>query len=405
VATRSAEPPDEIRTAARDWFARHWNPDRPLGEWWDLLTRSGWGFPTWPADCYGRDLTPALAGIVEEERRRAGAAAPPQTLGAKAVAPMLVRWASPAQRERYLLPTLAGQTGWCELFSEPGAGSDLAGLATRARRDGDEWVVNGQKLWSSGAPVARWGLLAVRTDPAAPKRQGITCFALDMGRPGIDVRPLRTMTGEYKFSEVFLDDVPVLDADRIGEPGQGWTIVKETLALERQVMGPGGPGAGSGGMADNNRLPPLDRPAGVVAAEERAGRQRGAMVTGAGGLALVQRLLEDAGGHADPLGRQQIARLYTLQRVARATAAQSRGPQAGSVVKLLTGRSTLALRDLANSLEGPAATLAAPDAPLNGVVQRLTLTSPSMAIMAGTDEIQKNLIAERALGPPPEPGP
>jgi len=400
----------DVRVEARQWFDQHWDPAIPLGEWWEMLARSGWGFPAWPTEWFGRALPPEAVAVVAEERTRAGAAGPPETLGTKAIAPLLLSRGADPQKARYLLPTVSGQAIWCELFSEPGAGSDLAGLTTRAVRDGDEWIVNGQKVWSSGAPVARWGLLVARTDRTVPKHQGLTCFVVDMGGAGVETRPLRTMTGEYKFSEVFLDDVRVPAADVVGEVGRGWDLVKDTLALERKVIGPAG---GGGGMVDNNRIPAPDRPAGEVAEQERAGRQRGAMVTGAGGMALVRKLLECFGGRDDPVTRQQVAGLYCLQEVVRFTALRSRagygrGGQSGpsaSVLKLLTGRTAIALREVALRIEGARGMLSAGDAPLGAVVQKLTLTSPSMSIMAGTDEIQKNIIGERVLGLPAAPKP
>jgi alkylation response protein AidB-like acyl-CoA dehydrogenase len=205
------------------------------------------------------------------------------------------------------------------------------------------------------------------------------------------------MTGDHKFSEVFLTDVRVPAARVLADLGRGWELTTATLKLERTVIGPGGDG---GGMADNHKRPPLDRPAGEVAAVERAGQQRGAMVTGAGGMALIRTLLERFGGGDEPVVRQDVARLYTLLEVVRWTG--RRGADA-STLKLLTGRGTIALRDLALRLEGPHGGLSGEDAALGGVVQKLALTSPSMSIMAGTDEIQRNLIGERVLGLPREP--
>jgi alkylation response protein AidB-like acyl-CoA dehydrogenase len=329
------------------------------------------------------------------------------TLGTKAIAPLLLSHGSVEQKRRYLLETVNGQAVWCELFSEPGAGSDLASLSTRAIRDGDQWVVNGQKVWSSGAPVARWGLLIARTDPDAPKQQGLTCFVIDMDLEGVEPRPLRTMAGDFKFSEVFLTDVRVPHANVLGEVGQGWALTKATLALERKVIGPAG---GGGGMADNKPFD-LDQPAGALAAVERSGQQRGAMVTGMGAMALLRTLLDQFGSADDPVVRQQIAAVHCLVEVLRYTGLRSRaavargdhsGPDA-STLKLLTGRVTVALRDLAIRLEGPHGMLSGPDAPVGGVVQKLVLTSPSMSIMAGTDEIQRTIIGERVLGLPVEP--
>jgi alkylation response protein AidB-like acyl-CoA dehydrogenase len=399
---------DGVRALARAWFASNWDRDRPLGEWWTLLVSSGWGFPGLPEGWFGKGLPRAAVAVVDEERRRAGAAAAPMTLGVKAIVPLLLAHGSEKQKERCILPTLTGQAVWCELFSEPGAGSDLASLATRAARDGDEWVVNGQKVWSSGAPMARWGLLAARTDTAAAKQRGLTCFILDMGQPGVEARPLRTMAGDATFSEVFLTDARVHVDDVVGEVGRGWELTKEALALERTVISPSG--GGGGGMAENKLLP-LDQPAGVTADAERAGRQRGAMVTGSGATALIDTLLDTFGGATDPVVRQRVAQVHTLVEVVRfcglrARAARARADARGldaSTMKLLSGRVTIALRELAIQLEGAHGMLHRSDAPLGGVVQKLVLVSPSMSIMVGTDEIQRNLIADRVLGLPAEP--
>ena len=398
---------DTVRQQARSWFEHNWDRELPLGEWWQALASSGWGFPTFPEAWCGRGLPTALAAVVEDERRRVGAAAPPMTLGTKAIVPLLLAHGSEDQKRRCIGPTLTGRAVWCELFSEPGAGSDLASLSTRARRDGDGWFVNGQKVWSSGATVARWGLLVARTDPDVPKQRGLTCFIVDMRADGVDPRPLRTMAGDHKFSEVFLTDVRVDEQDVIGGEGHGWNIIKEALALERTVLSPG---SGGGGMADNTLLP-LDQPAGVIAANERAGQQRGAVITGAGAMALIRSLIEHFGGADEPTVRQEIARLHTLVQVTRYTGLRApsvgaRGaasPLGSSTMKLLAGRVTIVLRELAMRLEGPQGMLSGSDAPLGGIAQRVTLTSPSMAIMVGTDEIQRTIIGERVLGLPPEP--
>lgn len=405
---RTADTEASVRERAATWFRHNWNPDISLGEWWALLAASGWGFPTFPRQWFGLDLPLKMAAAVNDERKRIGAAAPPTTIGARVLAPLVLDYGTEDQKRRYLFDTLAGSAIWCELFSEPGYGSDLADLATRAVRDGDEWVLNGQKVWSSGAEIARWGLVVVRTEPDLPKQQGLTCFVVDMDTHGIETRPLRVMTGEEKFNEVFFTDVRVPNADVLGTVSRGWDVTKATLALERKLFGPG---AGGGGLGDNTKRPTLERPAGDVAAIEQAGQQRGAMVSGAGALELIRALLARIGEPVDPIVRQDVARLHCLLETARYTnlrirAATARGEQPGpeaSVVKLLTGKATLVARELALRLEGPAATLSGPDAPFDGVAQRLFLTSPSMSIMAGTDEIQRNIIGERVLGLPSEP--
>lgn len=393
-----------LRAEARSWFEANWAPDLSLGDWWDRLATSGWGFPTFPSEWFGKSLTPALARIVDEERRRRGAGAPPDRIGAKAIAPLLLEYGTDDQRRRYLLDTLCDRAVWCELFSEPGAGSDLAGLSTRASQSADEWIVTGQKLWSSGADFARWGLLLARTDPDVPKQQGLTCFVLDMEQPGVEVRPLVTMTGEAEFNEVFLTDAVVPESNVVGEVGSGWTIVKAALAHERRAMG-------GDGLGDNARKPDLSSRAGDVAQRELAGRRRGGLAAGGGGDLLMRSLVGEFGRRDDPVVRQDVARVYTLLQIAKWTAMRTKaavarggapGPES-SIGRLITSEIARAQRDLYLRIEGAAGMLAGQDAPHAGVVQRLALWSPAMSVMLGTDEVQRNIVGERVLGLPAEP--
>jgi alkylation response protein AidB-like acyl-CoA dehydrogenase len=368
---------------ARAWFERNWDPDLTIGEWWEQLATSGWGFPTFPIESYGRGLTAEAAREVGEDRRRVGAAAPPNRIGAAAIAPLLIDHATPDQLRRYLFDTLTDRAVWCELFSEPGAGSDLAGLSTRATRNGDRWIVTGQKVWSSGADFARWGLLLARTDPDVPKHAGLTCFVVDMSEAGVDVRPLRTMTGEAEFNEVFLDDVRAEAV--VGAPGHGWRLLNDVLGHERRAMG--------AGLGDNSRPPDLDARAGDVAGRERAGRRRGGLAAGGGAEELLRTLLRQAGGAA----RDEAMRLYAMLRISRELDAHA------SIQRLATAAVARRQRDLYLRLEGAAGMLAGDDAPLGAVAQRLALWSPAMSIMLGTDEIQLNIVGEHVLGLPPEP--
>jgi alkylation response protein AidB-like acyl-CoA dehydrogenase len=371
--------------AARVWFEDNWDPDLTLGEWWDRLVESGWGFPGFPSQWFGKDLSLPGVWAVDEERRRAGAAAAPNRIGAAAISPLLVEYATQDQLRRYLHDTLTDRAVWCELFSEPGAGSDLAGLSTRAAKSGDEWIVNGQKVWSSGAEFARWGLLLARTDPGVPKQGGLTCFVIEMDQPGVDVRPLVTMTGEAEFNEVFLTDARVEGV--VGAEGDGWRLVKEALAHERRAMG-------SGGLGDNSRRPDLSQRAGDVAERERSGRRSGGLSSGS--EELLRTLLASGDGGA----RHEAMRLYELLRIARFMSARRVD---ASVQRLMTSRIARAQRDLYLRLEGAAGMLAGADAPLGGVVQRLALWSPAMSIMLGTDEVQHTIVGERVLGLPAEP--
>ena len=330
------------------------------------LAPSGWIAATWPVAYGGRALAPGDATIVSRELARY--AAPdlyPWLVGLHVVAPTLLAVATPEQCARWLPPIRTGDEIWCQLFSEPGAGSDLANVGARAERDGDEWRVTGQKVWTSRGHYARWGFLLARTDPEVPKHSGITAFAVDMHAPGVDVRPLRQMNGDAHFSEVFLDDVAVPDADRIGAPGTGWAVARTALANERGAVGIAASGTG---------LP-------------------------------VDRLLEllRTRGDAEPVRRDSVARAYVDAEVARLTMRRARelarsgtpGPE-GSGQKL-RGSANL------KRTTGAALGVLGAEAMLDGEWATMFLTSPSMSIRGGTDEIQRNIVGERVLGLPAEP--
>jgi alkylation response protein AidB-like acyl-CoA dehydrogenase len=258
---------DEVASEVRAWLASNWDPDLTLAEWWERLADSGWAVPTWPEEWLGRGLTRDLAAVVAKEIRDAGAIGPPAGLGLMLAGPTIVAHGSEEQKRRYLRPIVTGQEAWCQLFSEPGAGSDLASLQCRAVKDGDEWVVNGQKVWTSGAHVADLGMLLARTDVDVPKHRGISYFAIEMDQPGVDVRPLREMTGRALFNEVFLTDARVHDDALIGGLNNGWMGAMTTLANERASLGGGGGGAAGigvpgkkGGMLERRRRRPRAAP-------------------------------------------------------------------------------------------------------------------------------------------------
>ena len=222
------------------WLEANWDPELTLAAWWDRLGRSGWAAPMLPADRFGLALGRLDALRAARAISEFGAVGAPIGLGLGMAAPTIAVHGTPEQVTRFVGPIVTGRSAWCQLFSEPGAGSDLAGLSTRAVRDGDAWIVNGQKVWTSGAQLADVGMLLARTNPAAPKHRGLTWFALDMHQPGVEVRPLRQMTGGTNFSEVFLTDVVVHDDARIGDLHGGWAVANTTLAYERAGMGAGG---------------------------------------------------------------------------------------------------------------------------------------------------------------------
>ena len=236
MPTASPDWVDELRSFLHD----NWDPSLTVGEWWDLLGMAGWSAPLLPGDAYGRGMNRADAMLAGRIIADFGALGAPMGMGIGLVAPTINTHGTREQIDRYLPDIVTGRKWWCQLFSEPGAGSDLAGLGTRAVRDGDVWVVNGQKVWTSGGHWADLGMLLARTDPSAPKHQGITWFALDMHQPGVEVRTLREMTGGSLFCEVFFTDAIVGDIERIGDVNSGWTVANTTLFHERSGMGAGG---------------------------------------------------------------------------------------------------------------------------------------------------------------------
>jgi alkylation response protein AidB-like acyl-CoA dehydrogenase len=337
------------------------------------LAAGGWVVPTWPAAYGGRDATTDEAVVIAEELVRF--AVPdlyPYLVGLHVVGPTLVALATEEQRRRWL-PAIAGGTEiWCQLFSEPGAGSDLANVGARADRDGDVWHVTGQKVWSSRASYAQRGFLLARTNPGVPKHTGITAFAVDMTAPGVDVRPLRQMNGDAHFSEVFLDDVVVVDADRIGDVGAGWGVARTALANERGAMGTVSAGTG----LPSSRVETLARTRGH--GDDPGWRDR---------LAAV---------HVD----SETARLTRHRARARAEAGRTPGPE-GSGAKLRGGATFKATVDLALALLGPAGIAGSDPEALEW--RTLFLTAPSISIRGGTDEIQRNIVGEHVLGLPAEP--
>ena len=226
MAERTA---DDVRSEIKAWIEESWDPELTMREWWQRLGESGWAAPTWPEQWFGKGLSGDAAAAARSALGESGAPGPPAGLSVMLAGPTIIAHGTDEQKERYLRPIITGQVAWCQLFSEPGAGSDLASLQTRAVRDGDEWVVNGQKVWTSGGHVADMGMLLARTNPDNPKHKGITYFAIEMDQPAVDVRPLREMTGRALFNEVFLSDARVSNADIVGELNNGWAAAMTTL--------------------------------------------------------------------------------------------------------------------------------------------------------------------------------
>ena len=384
----------QFRAEARAWLEAHARPRAGPGDWsngprdtsWDAeceylercrewqrsLFDGGWAGIAWPAAYGGRGGTATESVVFAQEQAHFDVTSGFLASTIALVGPTLLAHGDEVQRRRYLRPLLRGDDVWCQLFSEPGAGSDLANLATRAELDGDELVVNGQKVWTSGARHADHAILLTRTDPGAPKHRGITYLLVDMRTPGIEVRPLRQITGAAHFNEVFLTDVRVPVANVVGAIDAGWAPTRTTLANESTLIG--------------------------------------ASTGGADATALIA-LARASARNQEPLVRQQLATVWSRERVlgllrdrVQAEILDGRAPTVdGSVLKVLWSRDRAAKGEMAVALLGPAGALAGSDAPEEGLWQTLFLNRFWASIGGGTDEIHRTMIGERALDLPPEP--
>ncbi len=403
---------DDLRAEAKEWVTANWSEDLTLREWWARLADAGLAFPTWPSSFGGRDASPDGARVVGEELAAAGAIGPPAGIGTMMGGPVLIDHGNDDQRARWLLRLARGEESWCQFFSEPGAGSDLASLQTRAVRDGDEWVVNGQKVWTSGARTADRGLLVARTNPDAPKHRGITYFICDVDQEGIDIRPLKQMNGAAHFNEVFFTDAVVPDANRIGDVNDGWAVAVTTLAYERQgIAGRGSAGPGGGAAVPGEKANMLDLTTGEILRRERASRDEMAASYALRSPRAIISLAQRMGRAGDPVIRQQIARLYCFSEAnrfsgLRARAAAEAGKRPGPEVstgKLAGAELGRQARDLVLAIEGASGMLMGDDAPDGGAFQQMALSVQSGSIAGGTDQIQRNIVGERVLGLPKEP--
>jgi alkylation response protein AidB-like acyl-CoA dehydrogenase len=406
-----------VRREARDWIEESFDPELSVRAWLERLADSGWAAPAWPAEWYGRGLPPDLTVVVYEEFNRVEAPGPPAGLGIMLAAPTIIANGSDDLKRQFIRAMLVGDDLWCQLFSEPGAGSDLAGLQTRAERDGDEFIVNGQKVWTSGGQIADYGMLLARTDPDVPKHRGISYFALPMNQPGVEVRPLIQMTGESGFSEVFFSDARVPASAIIGDLNGGWAVALSTLGFERTSLGTAsGQGFRLSAPGGSRFLRQQEVSVGeFIAASKSNARSFGTGSTAmtGGGIAPLVTLAAELGRSHDTEVRQQIVRLYTLASAnswngQRASAALKAGGRAGpeaSLGKLMASRVARQWRDAASLVSGPQGMLAGADGPLGGRLASQTLATPGPSIYGGSDQIQRNIISERVLGLPREADP
>lgn len=344
--------------------------------WQGELVDARYAAITWPSAYGGRDGTSAQEKIFKEEARQYEV---PRhfdlSIGRGMVAPTLFSHGTEEQKQRYLVPILRGDEEWCQLFSEPGAGSDLAGVTCRAERDGDEWTVNGQKVWTSSAHEAHFGILLARTDIDQPKHRGISYFVIDMLQPGVEIRPLRQMTGDREFSEVFLTDARVPHANLVGELNDGWRVANTTLASERFMMG--------------------ELPTSV------AGSGQSPMVA----LAHHHGVADDATVRRDVVDAHiggEVLRYLGARIQAVLKSGQFPGPE-GSVMKLMMGQNGRRSGGLGLQIQRSHGLLDGEDAGSGGSWQYNFLRAPSSRIAGGSDQIQRNILGERVLGLPAEP--
>ena len=400
----------DLRTEIREWLGEQWSPDLTLREWWGRLAGAGFAYPHFPKGYGGLGLSAADSRIVQEELTAAGAVSAPFGLGQIMGAPVVLDHGTDEQRDAWVLRLASGLESWCQLFSEPGAGSDLASSSTRAVQDGDVWIVNGQKVWTSGAQVADRGMLVARTNVDNPKHRGLTYFIIDMDQPGIEVRPLKQMNGASHFNEVFFNDAVVGDDRVISSVNDGWMVAVATLAYERQGLTQGGRGGTPAGTP-GEKAGLLDRACGELLARAGAEQSQMAMNQRTRSSAALRELAAEQGRAGDAVIRQRLAAHHALsetQRLSglRARAAAQRGKQPGpavSTAKLAASELGRRSRDLAMEVLGPAGMLDGDDAPHGGAFQSMALSVQSSSIAGGTDEIQRNIIGERVLGLPKEP--
>jgi len=393
-----------IRAEVRAWLEANWRTDYGLVEWRNKLIDSGWGVPTWPVDWFGRGLPAGLAAVVDEEFLRIGAVGVAKAGIRRLAAATLLAHGTPAQKQQFLRRSLTGEDSWCQLFSEPGSGSDLAGATTKAERKGNRWVINGQKVWTTSAHHADWGLLLARTDFDVAKHQGLSYFVIDMHQPGVNVHPLRQMNGHASFNQVFLTDAEVLPEHLVLDVGRGWAVATTTLMHERReadgVRNWGRASVGVGRIYDEERAENATVMEPYKWYPQRAGR-----------VDLVIERAQAAGVNGDPVVRQEIAKLLVLSKSAewtarRARAAQMQGkPQGpeGSLGKLASSHVARAAARVHTMIAGADAMLTGEDGAMGGVIAEILVSVPAGSIAGGTDEIQRNIISERVLGMPKEP--
>ena len=373
---------------ARAWLDEHWSAHRNRKEFVAEVIDAGWAVPSWPRQWYGRGMTPDQGKAVAAEFRRVGAPGSGQDAH-NLWANTLLAHGTDGLKAKLLRPLLLDEVAMCLLYSEPGAGSDLAALQTRADRDGDEFIVTGQKVWTSAARQAEYGMLVARTDWDVPKHQGISFFLFPMRQPGVEVRPIRQITGESMFNEVFIDGARVPAENMLGQPNAGWRVLQTALAYERSLMGDM-----ARGPRDPSKEPTTPMGDG-----------------GAGGAEVdLVALAKQTGRWDDPVARQAIMQVHILRRVNRWNAIRAKAQLEQGTASPVLSLGKLAMSRILHEgahvqrlIVGAEAMLQGPDHRQGDAANFLSLNAYFTSIGGGTDQIQRNIIGERVLGLPKEP--
>jgi len=395
---------ESVRAEARAWLEENWDPDQGLVEWRNKLADSGWGAPHWPKEWYGRDLPVGMVPVVDEEFDRIGAVGVAKMGIRTLAAATILTHGTDMHKEKFLRRILTGEDTWCQLFSEPGSGSDLAGATTRAELKGNKWVVNGQKVWTTSAHHADYGLLLARTDVDVPKHKGLTYYIIDIHQPGIEVVPLRQMNGHASFNQVFFTDAEIAPEFMLENLGDGWKVATTTLMHERR--GADGLRRHAGATDRPERIYQEEAKEIAIALEpykwypQRAGR-----------IDLILDRAKETGANTDPVMRQEIAKLMSMAKSAEWTARRAREAQAqgrvqgpeGSLGKLAASYIARAANKVHTAMTGADSMLTGDEGPMAGLIAEILISTPAISIAGGTDEIQKNIISERVLKMPKEP--
>jgi len=347
--------------------------------WQALKTEAGWACLRWPKEFGGQEASAMESVIFGQEESRYDLPPSIYGIGHGMLGPTIMAHGTEEQKQRFLPDMVKGEEVWCQLFSEPDAGSDLAGLKMSAVKDGDDWIINGQKIWTTGAQYCKWGMLVARSDINAAKHAGLTYFAVDMEDPGIEIRPIKQMNGGSGFNQVFFTDVRIPDSNRIGGVGDGWRVAITTLMNERSSIGSGGMGGG-GGIKDLIEL---------AQKVDRNGRPA----------------IEDGGVRrkiADFAVRRSGLKYVGQRGLSALSQGQTPGPEA-SIGKLIAAIMGLEMGAFGMELQGAAGVLSGSDNPGATVWQNTYMSMPGLRLAGGTDEILRNIISERVLGMPGEP--